>query len=518
MDADTTNHPMDLSQKKRCLGVTQQRLRYNVYNRGQILHNFVISENETETDISNEAYTTDVLKNLDAARKEGSFCDITLLVGPQRHPIKAHRLILASASEYFRTYFKTDVKEHRQKEKELPKMDAPTMEVLIDFIYTGRIKLTNENVVEIATTASFWGIGKMVERCVKYISGKINERNSIKTLEFAEHISNQYLKYFTMMFIIQNLESIMSKNLDITNMKTSLLLEIIGNNATSIHQDPAENEERLFQIGWNHLQSKSRDVFEIFLPKLLQAIHLPCVSKAFWEDLEKRLGNHRNVEKLLQDAKHIKAKNSIKSEAEMKTLSWGMNRFPKSGMIYVLCKGVRNDSSLNWGMAAFINGIPWCLYVKALTMTSEGSSEKYLVAGIHCMNSSIKSIPCKVKLWLVAPKNQTPKQDYEITEFSHTFTSNSRNSGYKGIVRLREVMAQYYDSVTESCTLKAEVSPESDILYFKARVVFGDKDNKLECNRRGPHDNALLRKLTCNPGKQAANIAANIAAMLANGK
>ena len=436
-----------------------------------ILHSFECSDDKTPSDIADDCYTSDVMKNLDEARKKGDFCDITLLIGPEKQPIKAHRLILASASDYFRVMFTSDLKESRQSEVELCNTDLPTMTSLIDFLYSGKMQVTDDTIEKILTTANFFGLSKIVKKCVEHVQAKMNNANSIEILEFAERISNQHLKKIARKFVIQNFETISSKNLDIMAMNTRLLLEIIKHAATSIHSDPVENEERLFQIGWNHLQSKPADVLETFLPKLLKAVHLPCVSDDFLQDLKKRVTNSKAVNKLLESAKRTKSTLKRNSdEADMSTLRWAMGRLRQSGTLSVVCEGFKNDSSLEWwGMPVYISGIPWRLWVRIETNTDDGPPINYIQAFVGCMSSFdySKSIPCNYKLILVAPKNQNQKQDCEIADVSETFTPESNCIGPVRGMRVIDVLRDYYDTETDSCTVKAQITMESETIYVR---------------------------------------------------
>ncbi len=165
------------------------------------LHSFEHSMDITKDDFNDHSHAGKLAQGADLARRIGRFCDITLLIGEEKHPIKAHRVILASALDYFQAIFSTDLKEGSQSEVELPKTDAKTMESLIDFVYTGKMKLDDHNIEKVISAANFFGMPRLVGRCVDYITGKINKSNCIEILEFAEHLSNQALREFTMKYI-----------------------------------------------------------------------------------------------------------------------------------------------------------------------------------------------------------------------------------------------------------------------------------------------------------------------------
>ncbi len=186
-----------------------------------VLHSFECSNDDTVTDISDQSYSSKVVQDLYEAWRNGLFCDITLLIGSEEHPIKAHRVILASASDFFKAIFTTDLKEGTQSEIKLPKTDLATMRALVEFAYIGKLQVTESNVESLVTAANFYGMSGIVERCVKYIMGKIKNSNSIEILEFAELISNKELKDFALRFVVKNFEAISSKNLDVMEMTTN---------------------------------------------------------------------------------------------------------------------------------------------------------------------------------------------------------------------------------------------------------------------------------------------------------
>ncbi len=137
---------------------------------------------------------------------------------------------------------------------------------------------------------------------------KINKCNCIEILEFAEHICNDTLKQSALDYIVdpKNFEIIMGRNLDIIDMSPSLLLEILGNDATSIQSDSSLNEERLFQIGWTYIHTKTDEEFATFLPKLLKAVHLPLVSGEFLSNLTRKVHGCEDAMELIERAKFQK--------------------------------------------------------------------------------------------------------------------------------------------------------------------------------------------------------------------
>jgi len=73
-----------------------------------------------------------------------AFCDIKLETD-DGSIIFAHKVLLASASPYFRAMFKNCA----EKNKDLvviKQVDSTTLQLLVDLIYTGKIVITEKNV------------------------------------------------------------------------------------------------------------------------------------------------------------------------------------------------------------------------------------------------------------------------------------------------------------------------------------------------------------------------------------
>lgn len=71
-------------------------------------------------------------------------CDIKLETDDGKI-VLGHKIILASASPYFHAKF-TNFKESNNGNVILSKLDSTALKLLVDFIYTAQIVITEENV------------------------------------------------------------------------------------------------------------------------------------------------------------------------------------------------------------------------------------------------------------------------------------------------------------------------------------------------------------------------------------
>ncbi len=401
-----------------------------------------------------------LLSDLNTARKTGTFCDVMLFIGPDRKPMRAHRLILSLVSEYFKTMFHSEFKEQLNQEVEIPHMDIETMETIIEFAYTGEVAFTNGNIEKITRGANYFGMTKLLANCTRYIRQRLDDKNCIEVLQFAEHISNASLKASAKTYLNDHFDTICLKNLDLMKMSTPLLLEILGDNHTSIDGDPQENEERLFQLGWNHLFSKSDAEWKMYLPDLLRAIHLPLTSEQFLRNLSTKVQYHEEAKLLVEKAKLIKSTmqanqgNKASESTCGEDKKWCGDRSVRYGRITVVCK---NFGSLKKSEFK-CESEPKVLKGKIFKLTvKKKQPHSYITATLECL-SNFKSEPvsCACQIEINPPD---PDDESFITKvLPHTFKNQHGHRVQDFLLMNAETAYEkYYDRNTDSITIMANI-------------------------------------------------------------
>ncbi|XP_053119999.1 kelch-like protein 11 isoform X2 [Hemicordylus capensis] len=137
-------------------------------------------------------------------RRLGLFCDVTLaFVGggngeeerevggafsrtdPPPREFRAHRSVLAAATEYFAPLLSGDFAESRSGRVELRKWsseaapDPETVEAVISFMYTGRVCVSPGNVHEVLELADRFLLIRLKEFCGEFLKKKLNLSNSV---------------------------------------------------------------------------------------------------------------------------------------------------------------------------------------------------------------------------------------------------------------------------------------------------------------------------------------------------
>jgi hypothetical protein len=87
---------------------------------------------------------TESLPIMREIRRTGKLCDIVIKVEDQS--FSAHRIVLAATIPYFYGMFSQEYQESKKKEIVMKEIEATSLESLINFAYSGLIKIDSQNV------------------------------------------------------------------------------------------------------------------------------------------------------------------------------------------------------------------------------------------------------------------------------------------------------------------------------------------------------------------------------------
>ncbi|KRT79769.1 BTB And C-terminal Kelch domain containing protein, partial [Oryctes borbonicus] len=117
-------------------------------------------------------------------RSHNMLTDIVLEVGTELFHV--HRVVLAAASPYFKAMFTGGLKESEMHRVKLQGVSATAMNRLIQFMYTGRIKVTENTVCQLLPAATMFQVTNVIQACCDFLERQLDPSNAIGIANFAE--------------------------------------------------------------------------------------------------------------------------------------------------------------------------------------------------------------------------------------------------------------------------------------------------------------------------------------------
>ncbi|XP_053563234.1 zinc finger and BTB domain-containing protein 8A [Bombina bombina] len=124
------------------------------------------------------SHHTRLLQQLDEQRKTDLFCDCHILVEGQL--FKAHRNVLFASSGYFKMLLSQSCKDIGQPTTaNFDVFSADTFTAILDFVYSGKLPLSGQNVIEVMSAASYLQMTDVISVCKMFIKSSldINEKD-----------------------------------------------------------------------------------------------------------------------------------------------------------------------------------------------------------------------------------------------------------------------------------------------------------------------------------------------------
>ena len=166
-----------------------------------------------------EEFQHETIENLYKFKNESLFTDIFIYIEGVEFP--CHKVILCAASSYFKAMFSCDLKESRLGKVYIENISPWTMKRLLDFIYTGKIEINFENVIELFNAACMFQLYKLAENCTNYIKKNIDLYNCVEINLFASMHNLVDLESDTFKFILENFMELINLKCDDTGTNFS---------------------------------------------------------------------------------------------------------------------------------------------------------------------------------------------------------------------------------------------------------------------------------------------------------
>ena len=147
-----------------------------------------LTDDKTIIAFKSTNYQASFLANLKEFQDNEKLCDVILRT--QSDPgkfLRAHKIILACTSQYFKAMFAGGFKEDKCcHEIVIEQISFSILEAIVDFIYTSKIVVRETNVEFLLPAAKMLQIDDIVKACCMYLCLNMDSNNCISIAEFGK--------------------------------------------------------------------------------------------------------------------------------------------------------------------------------------------------------------------------------------------------------------------------------------------------------------------------------------------
>uniref|UniRef100_A0A8D2DU40 Kelch like family member 30 n=1 Tax=Sciurus vulgaris TaxID=55149 RepID=A0A8D2DU40_SCIVU len=231
--------------------------------------------NVDDLDFQLPSHAQDMLDGLQRLRSLPKLADVTLLVGGQELP--CHRSLLALSSPYFHAMFAGDFAESFSARVELQDMEPAVVGQLLDFVYTGRLTITQTNVEALTRTASRLHFPAVQKVCGRYLQQQLDATNCLGICEFGEQQGLLGVAAKAWAFLRENFEAVAQED-EFLQLPRERLATCLASDLLQVQPEQSRLEALL---RWVRHDTQARAAL---LPELLSLVRLdavprPCVQQ-----------------------------------------------------------------------------------------------------------------------------------------------------------------------------------------------------------------------------------------------
>ncbi|XP_036391794.1 zinc finger and BTB domain-containing protein 44-like isoform X2 [Megalops cyprinoides] len=120
---------------------------------------------------SSPGHSQELLQKLNALRREGQLCDVTIRV--QDQVFLAHRVVLVCCSDFFRAQLLGRPEQQDQVVLDLHHVTVSGFRPLLDYAYTATLSINTENIIDVLAAASYMQMFAVASTCSEFMKSSI---------------------------------------------------------------------------------------------------------------------------------------------------------------------------------------------------------------------------------------------------------------------------------------------------------------------------------------------------------
>jgi len=217
----------------------------------------------------------EIFSQLSKLRQNNELCDISIIVGDKA--FRAHKIVLISASPYFKAMFLSGLAESVSDTVTLQNIDPEAFEAILNMIYEGKILITRTMVQSILCAASIFQIDHLKEACSEFLMKQLSPQNCLGVRAFAEAHGCCGLKELAHRHALSRFTEVSTCE-EFLTLEEQQVEELLSCDNLRV-----KSEEEVFDaaVGWINYCIEERAKF---MPNLLRLVRLPLLPPAVLAD------------------------------------------------------------------------------------------------------------------------------------------------------------------------------------------------------------------------------------------
>ncbi|XP_054888574.1 kelch-like protein 40a [Poeciliopsis prolifica] len=438
------------------------------------------------------------------------FVDCVLKIQDKEFP--CHRLVLAASSPFFKAMFLSELEERKKREIVLKDVDPSVMEMILRYLYTSDINLTEQNVQDIFMVANMYQIPSIFSVCLTYLQEKMVLGNCLSIFKLGLLLDCPRLTLGAREFICERFQVVV-RDQDFFQLSPSELAIILSSDALNV-----EREEQVFESLMEWIKHDETMRLKE-LPELLHCVRFRLIPMDYFkekverhqyirfnQEIKKELdlvtdahqGRLPKPKRLGSDgAKGVEGSNEEREDDEEAYLPGVLNNNPRFGMFEMDLVLMIN----NTGTVAYDPVGNECFVVSESTEIPKNHSSlvtkqnQVFVVGGLLYNEEDKDEPFMSYFlqfdpvsseWLGMPSQPNPRCLFGLAEVENSIFVVGGKQLKEGEHALSSVMIYDRQSFKwgESDPLPYEVYGHGTVAHNGLVYVIGGKSESKKCMRR----------------------------------
>lgn len=240
----------------------------------------------------------DLAKELNRQRRSGSLCDVFLSVDGSQ--VKAHRAVLSARSSYFNSMFSGDFLEKSQSTIDFSAMfdKVDSLHSLVNYMYTGKLKLSWNNLEEILHAAALFLLEDACKLCSQFMLKNLRLENCLHVWALAEQYSLLQLSKFCQNLACTRFHDYLLYQKEALEVTAQFLKNIASRNSAEVFAQVPYCDFLNFVVRWTKHDPRDRkqELRHILRSREIQTRYPPLKDFVVSKDFEKNSLSATEVE------------------------------------------------------------------------------------------------------------------------------------------------------------------------------------------------------------------------------